>query len=41
MGQCAAQAFITDNLVHAEYLWGDFVTPQTRDMRVATLSIED
>jgi len=27
MGQCAAQTFITDDLVHTQYLRGDFVTP--------------
>ncbi len=36
-----AQAFITDNLVHAEYLGGDFVAAQSGNVRIAPLPIQN
>jgi len=41
MRQSAAQAFIADDLVHAENLRCDFVAPQPRYMRITPLSIQN
>lgn len=41
MRQRAAQAFVADDLVHAEYLGGDTVAAQSGNVRVAPLPVQD
>ncbi len=41
MRERAAQAFIADDFVHAEYLGGDFVAAQSGDVRIAPLAVQD
>jgi len=41
MGRRAAQAFIADDFVHAQYLGGDFVAAQPGNVCITSLPVQD